>query len=278
MTDWLKLAEMHSLAVDFQKHGELLDIDQFSILKVRYSFMVDFMCFDRKHFKRKTVIESPGVLGQMHRDLKKEIKQEELLKVEFNWKILRNYSFLETFTAGPEICWHFEFLYLNIVRPYNKDIKTLMIEKNLWTESDIFNKNWTFSNMVSQRDEMYGHQADIEMIMMNIEDKYRFSILKDYKTQLNIKRNSNDISQALKFVSYFDLKHLDDPHIEKFSKEEGFINFVKILQEDESKYKFEQLSFDNFQRIISSNYAEEDEIIEVVEQTKILSAWWFLTR
>ena len=134
--DWLMLAEMHSLAVDFQKHGVLLDIDQFDLLKIKYKSMVDFMWYGRKHFKRKQVIESPGVLGQMHRDLKKEIKQEELLRYEYDWKVLRNYQ-MPTFNEfGIKIWKHFVYLYENIVKPYNNDIKTLMIEKNLCTESD----------------------------------------------------------------------------------------------------------------------------------------------
>ena len=121
--------------------------------------------------------------------------------------------------------------------------------------------------MVSQRDEMYGHQADIEFIMMNLEDKYRYSILKDYKNSQKKDRNSKEIDEALKFLSYFDIKHLNDSNIIEFKEEEGFINLVSILKSEKQWSMVPLLSFDKYQLIVSSNYAEENEIIEVIEQT-----------
>jgi len=42
---------MHSKAVDFQKHGELLDVDEFERIKSQYKFYADFMSQDMKLVK-----------------------------------------------------------------------------------------------------------------------------------------------------------------------------------------------------------------------------------
>ena len=62
---------MHSKAVDYQKHGELLNVDRFDEIKRANSYNVDFMSNGRKNLRKNTIKESPGILGKMFRDLPK---------------------------------------------------------------------------------------------------------------------------------------------------------------------------------------------------------------
>ena len=183
----LKLAEMHSKAVDFQKHGEMLNIEDFETIKRENNYNVDFMSHGKKNIKKNQIKESSGILGQMFRQLKDDMDQDELLKLEYDYKIKWNYSAKLYVTQSLEICKHLLSLYEQVVKPYNDEIKQIMFEKGLSTESDIFNSNCAFTNMVNSRDEMYGHQDDIEMLMNEFEDRFKFGYIKEYKK--NIKLN-----------------------------------------------------------------------------------------
>ena len=91
--DCLELAVMHSKAVDFQKHGEMLDVEKFNeIQRAHQGERVDFMCHNNKNVKKSAVKKSPGVLGQMYRALKDNIDITDFLQVEYNYKIDWNYK------------------------------------------------------------------------------------------------------------------------------------------------------------------------------------------
>ena len=68
---------------------------------------------------------------------------------------------------------HLDFIYKNVVKPYSKEIHKIMEEKNLSTESDIFNVNCAFTNLINARDEKYGHEADIEIILLGLKEQLR---------------------------------------------------------------------------------------------------------
>jgi RNA-dependent RNA polymerase len=98
--DCLKLAEMHSKAVNYTKHGELLDVDALLVLKSKYKYHVDYMSISGKN--RKNTIESPGVLGEMYRHLNTTLNRENLLELEYKFHILRNYDLPKYFFEDKE--------------------------------------------------------------------------------------------------------------------------------------------------------------------------------
>lgn len=172
-SECLELAEMHSKAVDYQKHGEMLDVDRFNELQRENNFKVDFMSQETKLIKKNQIKESPGVLGQMFRALKGNIDQKDFLKIEYDLKIMRDYKLSPDVLQDKRICEHLCFIYKNVVVPYCQEIRKIMEEKNLFTESDIFNVNCAFSNIINSRDEKYGHEADIELIIQGLQDQLR---------------------------------------------------------------------------------------------------------
>ena len=277
--DWLSLAEMHCKAVDFQKHGELLDVDSYQNIKSRNSGYVDFMSYNKKNIRKDKIRESEGILGQMFRDLQSELNHEELLRQEYEFKILRKYPLPEHLFEDADFCQHLPFLHSEVIIPYNKVIKKLMVEKNLMTESDIFNANCAFTNIVSARDEVYTHQDEIEIILSIAEERFKTEVLKLYKKQFKSgKKLTTAINKAMIFASYFDLVHLSDPKLKMFECEAGYQEFITILQTEQKLKKFTPMSFEQYQSTVTSNYLEDTEVNEVVEQLKILSAWWVLTR
>lgn len=164
---------MHSKAVDYQKHGEMLDVELFSKIKDENQFFVDFMSQDMKLVKKNKIVESKGVLGQMYRSLKENIDHKDFLLVEYKYKIERDYDMPKDCMDDPKICPHLVFLYKNVVLPYSYEIHKIMEEKSLFTESDIFNINCAFSNIINARDEKHGHEDDIEIILQGLNEQLR---------------------------------------------------------------------------------------------------------
>ena len=95
------------------------------------------------------------------------------MKLEYDNKILRKYKLPGDVLKDLTIFEHLEFLHQKVVKPYEQEIHKIMEEKSLFTESDIFNINCAFSNLVNARDEKYGHEDDIEIIIQGIKEKYR---------------------------------------------------------------------------------------------------------
>ena len=271
----LKLAEMHSKAVDFQKHGEMLDIEEFESLKRENNYNVDFMSHGKKNIKKNQIVESTGILGKMYRQLKDDMDQDELLKLEYEYKIQRNYSAALYANGNLEICEHLLWLYKTVVKPYNDEIRQIMIEKGLSTESDIFNSNCAFTNMVNSRDEMYGHQDDIEMLMNEFEDRFKYGFIKGYKSDIGLKK-CKCLSEAIKFVTYFDLSHLEQKELEPYKDNDCFQKFVEELKVEQEKENLEPLDYEEYKKIVCSGYTEELELKEIIDRVKILSAWWIL--
>jgi hypothetical protein len=276
----LELAEMHSKAVDYQKHGELLNVYKFEKIKNKNFYFVDFMSYNKKNIRKDKIRESPGVLGQMFRDLQMKLNQEELIELEYKLKIQRDYCLPDYLFEDTEFLMHLEFVYANIVKPYNEEIQNLMYEKSLWTESDIFNTNCAFSNIVSARDEVYSHRHEIEMILTNIEEIYITEVVHPYKNSFKGTKNFNrNLNKAIHFASYFDLVHANDPRLKPFFKIPSFSRFYDMIFFEEQKSEcIQSMTLNEFKKIMTCSHLEEDEITRVIGQTKILSAWWFLTR
>jgi len=71
-------------------------------------------------------------------------------------------------------------IYKEVILPYNQEIYKIMIEKNLFTESDIFNINCAFTNIINSTDEKYGHEADIENILSGLREQLCYDIIEPY--------------------------------------------------------------------------------------------------
>ena len=236
----LELAEMHSKAVDFQKHGELLDIDRFNEIQEKCNTHVDFMSADKKLVRKGQIVESPGVLGKMFRALKENIDINDFLKVEYKYKIQNDYKLWSKLTSNKAICKYLPFAYRDIVKPYNEQIHKIMEEKNLFTEWDIFNVNWAFSNLVNSRDEASNHSSDIDLILGGLYEVFKYDTIDMFTKEKGkgsredskycIVTNLHLVFEAIRFVSYFSLKQHESRECSELSEEEGYITFVKMLK------------------------------------------------
>ena len=200
--EWLELAEMHSKAVDFQKHGELLDIDRFNEIQEQFNSHVDFMSADKKLIRKGQIIESPGVLGQMFRALKENIDINDFLVIEYKYKIKREYKLEKSLTKNKSIWDFLPIVYTNIVKPYNEQIRKIMSEKSLFTECDIFNVNWAFTNLVNSRDEASNHSSDIELILNGLYEHFKYEIIDKLVKAKG--KDKLDISN-INFIIYFSI-------------------------------------------------------------------------
>ena len=54
---------------------------------------------------------------------------------------------------------------------------------------------------------------------------------------------------AIKFASYFELKHLETEPLEEYKKQEGFTKFVRLIEKEQGD--LEPMSFDNYYHIVS---------------------------
>jgi hypothetical protein len=169
-----------------------------------------------------------------------------------------------------------------VVYPYNLEIHKIMVEKNLFTESDIFNINTAFSNIVNKTDEKYGHEADIESILFNLKEQLRYDVLDNYIKEVKLKGKTrkqaeSEVYTALKFVSYFELHHEEESKLGDYLEQDGYKQFVKI-KERENSVKEEIIKFDEYNSIVGRlGLIEEVELEKIIKHTKILSAWWYLT-
>lgn len=81
----------------------IVDIEVFQRIKNHYNFLVDFMYFGDSPPRNKSIRESPGVLGELFRDIKEGIDKEDLYKLEYEVKIKKKYSLEQNLYQNPKI-------------------------------------------------------------------------------------------------------------------------------------------------------------------------------
>lgn len=261
---------MHSKAVDLPKHGDLIDVGKFNSIQRRNRGFVDFICYNKKS-KWKKIKESAGVLGKMFRDAHEEFDQVDLMELEFKFKIQRDYSLPDDLFQNTGYLDHLEFVYLNIVNPYNIEIKNLMHDKFLLTESDVFDANWQFTKISLSQNEKYSYRQQTEMILSKIQSEYK-RVKWDYISKVG---HEDNIHKAIYFACYFDSKHLEDPKVKALSSNDGFIRFMKLYNRNE--WVADRLTLEQFKRILSSDRLEIDKFNRLLAQTKILSLFWMVS-
>ena len=264
----------------------MIDIGYFQTIKKRCGFEADFMFVDRDPPKNKVIVQSPGVLGNLFRDIKDNIDKEDLLKIEYELKINKWYPLDNKFYKHKEICPHLPFIYSKVVKPYNEEIRWLMRDRNMASEGDIFNSTCEFLNSASTRDESYQFHQDLRLIINSIKEKY-ISILKDYQeVKFEVKKKSDSpkankrfvlcetLNLALKFATYYHQYHFRNRSLGRFRKIKSFMDFAKMVKKDSRYYP---MTYADFKRIVSSSFAEENELSAVISQVQLFSAWWLLS-
>ncbi|CAI2367533.1 unnamed protein product [Moneuplotes crassus] len=270
----LDLAHMHSKAVDYQKHGEMFDIVHFGEILGNNRYNVDFMSYKRSLLK-STVIESPGVLGQLFRDFALTLDHNSQIALEYKYRIQCDYPFPSDLLSDPQIFPHLAPLYTLIIKPFTSDLKKIMLSKRLLSESCLYDPNYSFSSITNTRDEMYSHQSELESLLLSLEDRYRLKALKSYKQSLVSKPQSKTLEKAIRFITYFSLANLGDPRLEEVKNNEGFQEFVKEVREDECG----TISWEEYLTVMhKTTFVEDYEVERVVRSLKLFSPWWFLTR
>lgn len=139
------------------------------------------MFTDREPPQDKLVISSPGILGILHREIKIDVNNEEIHKLEYKTKILKEYTLSSKFFED-DICKHFPFLYQRVVKPYNSFVRNLLLENNIVSEGDLFNSTCEFSNLASSRDDSVQIHHSLSILFEKVKEEYK-QIIKDY--QLN---------------------------------------------------------------------------------------------
>lgn len=164
---------MHCQAVDGQKHNSQVNSDEFFRIKKKHKGMPDFLAEGKPIGRFTKPYKSPGILGMMHRALKDEIDIDELIKEEYNIKILKKYEIEESLKTNGHIREHLKPIYVRIVKPMVEDIRRLMIERNMVSETDIYNSSCEFAKLVSLTDEAYKLKDEIRMLIYEIKEKFR---------------------------------------------------------------------------------------------------------
>ena len=178
--DWKILAKMHGLAVDNLKSDKQVNFQTFMKLKKQYDILVDFMYFEKDPPQHKYVVQSPGILGTLFRDIKNGIDREELYEIEYVIKIAKEYDLDPLLYEIPEIFSHLEFMYSEIVLPFSQEIRALMVENNLVSEGDLFNSTCEFSSLWWRRDDAFELQKEISIIFEEMKEKY-LEVIKEYQ-------------------------------------------------------------------------------------------------
>ena len=171
---------MHGLAVDNLKSDKQVNFQTFMKLKKKYDFLADFMHADRDLPRHKSVMLSPGILGELFRDIKDSINIEELYELEYRIKIAQEYDLDPSLYETPEIFNHLEFMYWEVVLPFCYEIRALMIENSLVSEGDLFNSTCEFSSLVWRRDDAYQLHRDISRVFEEIKERY-LHFIKEYQ-------------------------------------------------------------------------------------------------
>ena len=152
-----------------------------------------------------------------------------------------------------------------------------MYEKGLLTESDLFNTNCAFTNMINTRDEIYGHQDDIEIIILELQEKFKQDLLKKYKSTIKKLSDKKYVDLAIKFVTYFDVRHMEHKAIQPYLDNPDFISFTDHLKTELEDDKFEPLTYTEYKKIIVGKFTEELDLRHILSKLKVFSAWWLLT-
>ncbi|CAI2367875.1 unnamed protein product [Moneuplotes crassus] len=281
----LELAKMHAHAVDNQKKDTHLDAERFLELKKSFKFNSDFMYAGKFRPKGKRVFKSPGVLGRLYRDIENYIPREDILKCEYKYKIMKKYDLPDGLLDNLYVCDHIVNIYVWYVKPYNDDIRKLMIDQNLCSEGDLFNSTSQFSNSAQRQDDYIQTQEQIRTTIEGLQEKY-LDKLKEYQLTKahDLKSEAHPgkfklhpvLDKAIKLASYFNPNHFKLKSLANFKKRREFRKFIKYVTEENAKHK--PISYTDFERIVNSNYSEENEISRIVHQAQIFSAWWILGR
>ena len=137
--------------------------------------------------KKNHFYKSPGVLGKMYRALKQEINIDEIIKIEYDLKIIKKYKLGKDMLNDFKIFKHLAAIYVKVVKPLTDEIKNLMIEKKIISESDLYTSGCELSKLASTRDEEFSIRTDIRMIIKQLKEKYQ-EILQKYQLDF-IKRS-----------------------------------------------------------------------------------------
>ena len=112
------LSKMHCQAVDGQKHDTEIDVNKFYKIRSKFKDIPDFMAEDKPLRNNQRIYKSPGVLGQMYRNLRFQIDIEEIVEFEYALRIRREYKLERSlFVNFNKISIHLAPVYENIVRP-----------------------------------------------------------------------------------------------------------------------------------------------------------------
>ena len=66
-----------------------------------------------------------------------EISKNNILKLEFISKIKRDYSYDQSLVSNPSMLKYLPFAYSKIVQPMREEIRQMMFEMHIASESDI---------------------------------------------------------------------------------------------------------------------------------------------
>ena len=106
---------------------------------------VDFL--SQHSSDKKGIYPSPGVLGQLYREFKKNIDHEKLIEEEYEYKILRKYRMMDVTKWDPDFGEHLAWAYNYIVLPLNESIRMLMRENKLTSEHELYSNCANFSKL-----------------------------------------------------------------------------------------------------------------------------------
>lgn len=276
---------MHTQAVDAQKHNSSVNVELFYSIKRRYNNIPDFMSEGKPLHKNQKVYESPGILGQLYRALNEDINVEELIDVEYNYKILRKYEMDENLLGNFNIRKFLAQIYETIVRPMANEIRHIMIDKNLTSETDLYNTSSEFSKLVSSNDEAVNVKQDIRGIIEDVRTKYKEILIKLQNRYLKSSRYralkhkqgnhdiESSINDALKFATYYHREFYRKLSPE-FRNNKYFRKFVSLISREKI---FNPISIGSFKRIVTTKFCDSNEVSKVVNQSQIYSPYFLLS-
>jgi RNA-dependent RNA polymerase len=274
----LKLASLHQKAVDFAKNGQLLNFYELLEIKNSNRDRVDFLSKNKKNTNGEKVTKSPGILGQLFRNLNNQLNKIDLIETNYWLKIRRKYSLPSYLFENTDFLVYLKDAYLEIVRPYNAEIRKLMSNKGLFDESDLFSSNYAFSKMSTSRKHVYGKNEELKMSISLIKSSYDRKILNLFEERFKCWANFNiNFKKAIHFWSYFDRVHMiNDKRTASLLMNADFNKFCKLMDKEYYFTAIPNMTLKEFRKVVTRKFLTYKEISKIVEQTKILSAWWVL--
>lgn len=68
---------------------------------------------------------------------------------------------IEFSLLDPNVFKHASEIFINVVKPYNREIRLLLKNYNLTSEGDLFNSTCEFANITHNRNDAFDIQDDI---------------------------------------------------------------------------------------------------------------------